>query len=48
LGPDTSDSRVVRGGSFRDDEYDVRSTERLGWDPSDSWENFGFRCARSP
>ncbi len=40
--------RVLRGGSWNLDNFNVRSTYRRKFDPSDSYSNFGFRCSRSP
>ncbi|MBN1149345.1 MAG: SUMF1/EgtB/PvdO family nonheme iron enzyme [Anaerolineales bacterium] len=40
--------RVVRGGSWLDDEYGLRSASRYGDDPTGTDVSFGFRCARSP
>jgi formylglycine-generating enzyme required for sulfatase activity len=51
-GPASGKSRVLRGGSWADNELSVRSTSRnwLEWfylNPSVSYSNIGFRCARS-
>ena len=46
-GPDLGKHKVIRGGSWFNGSYDVRSATRIGTDP-DSWHiNEGFRCARS-
>jgi formylglycine-generating enzyme required for sulfatase activity len=47
-GPSNGDYRVLRGGSWSNDEYDASSASRIGVDPSVTNFNFGFRCARSP
>lgn len=45
-GPEASTgSRVVRGGSWSDNDYLARSTARLGVDPNLSNDAIGFRCA---
>jgi eukaryotic-like serine/threonine-protein kinase len=48
-GPATGTNRVLRGGSWNDDDNLVRSASRFNVRP-DLWYNyfFGFRCARSP
>ena len=40
--------KVVRGGSWADPSYILRSTTRLGIDPNYSNNAIGFRCAQSP
>jgi len=47
-GPSSGQPRVLRGGSWRDYEYDVRAAYRLGNEPSYSYYHIGLRCARSP
>ncbi|MDZ4158680.1 MAG: formylglycine-generating enzyme family protein [Anaerolineaceae bacterium] len=48
LGPPTGTGRVVRGGSWKSEAVDVRSTKRFRVEPT-NWNNYiGFRCARSP
>lgn len=44
----TSDGspRVIRGGSYYEDEYFLRSAERFGANTSNYNFNIGFRCAR--
>jgi formylglycine-generating enzyme required for sulfatase activity len=42
------DARVLRGGAWYDNSNDVRSANRYGFDPTDTYVNFGFRCSRSP
>jgi formylglycine-generating enzyme required for sulfatase activity len=43
----SSELRVLRGGSWYFIDYLVRSAYRVRFDPSDSINNIGFRCARS-
>jgi formylglycine-generating enzyme required for sulfatase activity len=43
----SSNGRVLRGGSWNDYIYVVRTAQRLGYDPSNSGPSIGFRCARS-
>jgi len=43
----SSDARVLRGGSWDFDDDLVRSAVRLWFDPSDTLDVIGFRCARS-
>jgi len=44
----SSDARVLRGGSWNYDSYEVRSARR-NWNSSTATDNyFGFRCSRSP
>lgn len=40
--------RVIRGGSWSDPDYVLRSTTRLGLDPNVSNSAVGFRCAAIP
>ena len=40
-------NRVLRGGSFNDPAYFLRSADRDHWLPADSLNNFGLRCAFS-
>jgi eukaryotic-like serine/threonine-protein kinase len=40
--------RVLRGGSWLNDEWDVRSAFRYRLDPDFRYSGIGFRCARSP
>jgi serine/threonine-protein kinase len=47
-GPASGSDRVLRGGSWRDYEYDVRAAYRLGNEPSYSYYHIGLRCAHSP
>jgi eukaryotic-like serine/threonine-protein kinase len=46
-GPASGDSRGLRGGSWNIIDGYVRSANRKWSDPSDSWNYYGFRCARS-
>jgi formylglycine-generating enzyme required for sulfatase activity len=45
LGPDSGQYRVLRGGAWNQDEYLLRTSARLGSEPSDVYLSFGFRCA---
>jgi serine/threonine protein kinase len=47
LGPDTGQDRVLRGGSWDVSGDNIRITDREGYDPYDSYDHIGFRCARS-
>lgn len=40
-----SGSKVLRGGAWSGDANDVRTTYRIGRDPTDWFSDFGFRCA---
>ncbi|MEW5939821.1 MAG: SUMF1/EgtB/PvdO family nonheme iron enzyme [Chloroflexota bacterium] len=46
-GPSSGQYRVLRGGSWGNVEYSVRSTNRFRYDPSNIDDNIGFRCSRS-
>jgi formylglycine-generating enzyme required for sulfatase activity len=48
LGPSSGQSRVMRGGSWLGNEYNVRSANRYRGVPTDSYSDFGFRCVLSP
>jgi len=37
---------VLRGGSFTDDEYSLRSSYRNPNDPTDRYYSLGFRCSQ--
>jgi formylglycine-generating enzyme required for sulfatase activity len=39
--------RVLRGGSWNNNERNVRAANRNNNEPSNSNNNIGFRCARS-
>ncbi len=44
-GPWEGEVRVVRGGSFYDDEIDLRTSYRYGLSPEYGYSTVGFRCA---
>ena len=44
--PDSSEVKVVRGGSFYDDPADLRASYRYGLTPNMGYSTVGFRCAR--
>jgi formylglycine-generating enzyme required for sulfatase activity/DNA-binding transcriptional ArsR family regulator len=44
----STDARVLRGGSWLVNGNLVRSAYRSWSNPTDTYDNFGFRCARSP
>ncbi len=46
-GPTEGESRVVRGGGYRDSSDMLRSMSRLGVQPHTRSEGIGFRCASS-
>ena len=47
-GPNTaSGSRVLRGGSWDDNQFYARCANRLGLFPNDRFGNVGFRCVRT-
>jgi formylglycine-generating enzyme required for sulfatase activity/tRNA A-37 threonylcarbamoyl transferase component Bud32 len=48
LGSDTGQYRVLRGGSWHDFGNVVRSSFRVGYEPSGGFNDVGFRCSRSP
>lgn len=48
LGPNTGQSRVLRGGSWNLNINNTRSAYRGGYDPAGSYNYFGFRCALTP
>ena len=48
-GPERGEFRVLRGGTWcYSGACQLNSTIREGYDPSNSWNSVGFRCARSP
>ena len=47
-GPDTGQYRVLRGGSWGNEQGDVRAANRDGFNPEDGVDLIGFRCALSP
>ena len=44
-GPESSDSKTLRGGDFSSDAGTLRSAARLKCPPSGRMQGFGFRCA---
>lgn len=46
-GPDRGSKRVIRGGGYRSNEGEVRTTYRREAKPQDGKEDLGFRCAVS-
>jgi formylglycine-generating enzyme required for sulfatase activity len=48
LGPEDGDEKVLRGGSWSDYDDLVRSADRYGDDPTNTYFGVGFRCASSP
>jgi eukaryotic-like serine/threonine-protein kinase len=44
-GPATGTFRVLRGGSWSNDEWDLRSAKRLLNTPTNTYNTSGFRCA---
>ena len=46
LGPSSGTDHVLRGGSFINDEIQMRSSSRAGADPYSVFDTWGFRCAR--
>jgi len=47
-GPESGSYRLLRGGSWYDDEHSLRSAYRHRFGPDDNDSRVGFRCARSP
>ena len=47
IGPSTGDYRVLRGGSWYDNENNCRSTLRNAYYQDGIWHAFGFRCVSS-
>jgi formylglycine-generating enzyme required for sulfatase activity len=47
-GPASGQYRVLRGGSWSDDDGGVRAAFRLRGEPGSFYDSIGFRCARSP
>lgn len=45
-GPDSGQYRVVRGGSWNNNDNNVRSANRNRNDPTNTNNNIGFRCSR--
>jgi serine/threonine-protein kinase len=49
LGPMTGEFKVFRGGSWKDDAWDIRTTSRYAIDPSSTeYNTLGFRCVILP
>jgi formylglycine-generating enzyme required for sulfatase activity len=46
-GPDDGEHRMLRGGSWNNVAYNVRSANRNEYDPSNAYFLFGIRCSRS-
>jgi formylglycine-generating enzyme required for sulfatase activity len=46
-GPSSGSSRVLRGGSWSMNDTYLRCARRYDGNPSDTFNHFGFRCARS-
>ena len=44
-GPDTGQARVLRGGGWSDEAYDIRATNRRRFKPDYNNFDIGFRCA---
>jgi formylglycine-generating enzyme required for sulfatase activity len=40
--------RVLRGGSWGNDTYNLRSSYRINFAPGNTTNNLGFRVARAP
>jgi formylglycine-generating enzyme required for sulfatase activity len=47
LGPDAGRARVLRGGSWNRDPYNLRASNRLNYAPSYNNFDAGFRCSSS-
>ena len=47
-GPTSGDFMVLRGGSWRDNRYNLRCATRGGNAPDVRFHDFGFRCASTP
>lgn len=48
LGPTSGELRVIRGGSWNSNAFNLRSSRRSWNDPAGANVYIGFRCARSP
>lgn len=48
LGPTTGQFVILRGGSFEDDAFFLRSASRYWYPPTLRHHNIGFRCAANP
>jgi formylglycine-generating enzyme required for sulfatase activity len=47
-GPDSGESKVLRGGSFSDSAADLRAVTRAFANPDEQRDNAGFRCVVTP
>jgi formylglycine-generating enzyme required for sulfatase activity len=47
VGPDSGQYRMLRGGAWVNRDYDVRSAGRYAYNPTDTYNSTGFRCAMS-
>jgi formylglycine-generating enzyme required for sulfatase activity len=47
VGPESGESRVLRGGSWGSGDYVARSANRNWVGPTYTIDDIGFRCARS-
>jgi formylglycine-generating enzyme required for sulfatase activity len=47
-GPSTGSSRVLRGGSWRNEYSVLRTVQRGSGGPWEAADNVGFRCSRTP
>jgi len=47
-GPISGTYRVLRGGAWSSNDYNIRASIRSGFDPSNAFDYIGFRCASSP
>ena len=45
-GPSSGTQKVIRGGSWSDAPFNVRSAHRNGLTPTNRYNHFGFRCAQ--
>ncbi len=48
LGPPAGQFLIIRGGSYQDDPYFLRSAERYWYEPVVKSGDLGFRCAANP
>lgn len=48
LGPSSGEYKVIRGGSWQDSAYALRSSNRNWFDPLRANDQIGFRCVSSP
>lgn len=48
LGPTTGQFIIIRGGSYQDEPFFLRSAERYWYEPVVKSGNLGFRCAANP